>query len=132
MLTKMVALLTGQIKKEKILVILLLAIFLGANPLEATVLTFNTINNIPIHGGYIPDGYGGFNWNGEFGVINKNYNQGSGYENGTVSGAGLGGNGSFFAMDNFTYVPEPSSIVLLTMGGSILQRHRKYYGRDLS
>ncbi len=39
--------------------------------------------------------------------------------------AGLGGSGTYFAMDNFSFVPEPGTIFLFALGGLIVKRLTK-------
>jgi len=51
---------------------------------SATVLTFDDITNV-VSEGFIPNGYGGVNWNKKGWIHKDRYNV-SGYENGTVSG----------------------------------------------
>ena len=38
--------------------------------------------------------------------------------------AGLGGSGTYFSMDDFTYVPEPTTLLLFALGGLMLRRKR--------
>ena len=188
------------------LILLMCLVLLITEISQAAILTFDDITTGPILG-YIPDDYGGFNWNSEWGIVSSSNNPGSGYDNGTVSGeyvafnlyyddvtitrdsvfdfqgvyltaawdnglnitidgyldssleytttvivdttgptlfdlnylgidkleftafggtdAGLGGNGSYFAMDNFTFVPEPNTFALISFGVVVLLKRIK-------
>jgi hypothetical protein len=66
----------------------LIVVALSFQPAGATVLTFDTL---PGDGSAIPNGYGGFNWNGQatVGSLNGNNYSGSGYQDGIISGTNV-------------------------------------------
>ena len=43
---------------------------------------------------------------------------------GGTNAPGLSGSGAHFAMDNFTFIPEPATFLLLTLGGLFLRKRK--------